>query len=192
MRKKIIAVIGDGKIERNGEEYRLAHETGKALIDAGYRIQTGGLGGVMEAVFAGARESPNYKEGDTVALVPSFDREQANQYADIVIPTGLDVMRNSLVANADAVIAVGGGAGTLSEMAMAWALFRLILAYSNTGGWSAELAGRRIDGRIRYPEIPEDRVYAVTGPEECTKLLEKYIDRYTRSHTGIKNRRDGI
>ena len=53
MRKKIVAVIGNKKIEPDGIRYRLAYETGKLLVDNGYRVQSGGLGGVMEAVFAG-------------------------------------------------------------------------------------------------------------------------------------------
>ena len=78
MKKKIIAVIGNKKIEPDGIRYRLAFETGKILVDHGYRIQSGGMGGVMEAVFAGAHASENYREGDTVALVPSFDSATAN------------------------------------------------------------------------------------------------------------------
>lgn len=107
MRRKIVAVIGNKSIEADGIRYRLAFETGKLLIDNGYRIQSGGLGGVMEAVFKGAHASEKYREGDTVALVPSFDAETANAYADIAIPTGIDMMRNALVANADAVIGIG-------------------------------------------------------------------------------------
>ena len=120
MRRKIVAVIGNKSIEADGIRYRLAFETGKLLIDNGYRIQSGGLGGVMEAVFKGAHASEKYREGDTVALVPSFDAETANAYADIAIPTGIDMMRNALVANADAVIGIGGGAGTMCEFAFAW------------------------------------------------------------------------
>ena len=78
MRKKVIAVIGNKKIERDGIRWRLAFETGKILVDNGYRVQSGGLGGVMEAVFAGAHASEKYREGDTVALVPTFDPETAN------------------------------------------------------------------------------------------------------------------
>lgn len=182
--KKIIAVIGDGKIEENSLKYRLAYDTGRALVAAGYRVQSGGLGGVMEAVFKGAKSSKNYREGDTVAIIPSFDREAVNDYADIVIPTGLDLMRNTLVADADAVIAIGGGAGTLSEMASAWSLYRLIIAYKNVGGWSAELAGRKIDGRERYKDI-DDKVYAVEEPREAVELLNKLIEVYSRYHKGI-------
>lgn len=183
--RKIIAVIGDCKIDRNSIKYEMAFEMGRALIDNGYRVQSGGLGGVMEAVFEGAHSSAKYSEGDTVALLPSFDRTTANSFADIVIPTGLDIARNTVVANADAVIAIGGGAGTLSEIAMAWSLFRLIIAFSNVGGWSSELAGRKIDSRNRYPNI-DDRVYGVTSPEQAIEYLNMYINEYDKYHHGIR------
>ena len=77
-RRKIIAVIGNKQIEKDGIRYKLAFELGKALVDNGYRVQSGGLKGVMEAVLAGAKSSKNYKEGDTIALFPSFDTETAN------------------------------------------------------------------------------------------------------------------
>ena len=113
-------VYFNNKSGENSDKFNIAFEIGKALIDNGYRIQTGGLGGVMRAACYGAKSSEKYKEGDIIALVPSFDINEVNEFADIVIPTGLDVMRNALVANASAVVAIGGGAGTLSEMAFAW------------------------------------------------------------------------
>ena len=185
MMKKIIAVIGDGKIEKGSLKYQIAYETGKALVQNGYRVQSGGLGGVMEAVFAGAHSAENYNEGDTIALLPSFDNTEANSYADIVIPTGLDILRNAIVANADAVIAIGGGAGTLSEIAMAWSLFRLIIAYDNVKGWSSELAGKRLDERERYPNI-EDKIFSVATVEDCLACLKDKINLYSRRHHGIK------
>lgn len=186
MRKKIIAVIGNKKADADGIRYRLAYETGKILIDNGYRIQSGGLSGVMEAVFAGAHASEKYREGDTIALVPSFDSETANRYADIVIPTGLDMMRNALVANADAVVGVGGGAGTLCELAFAWSLKRLIIAYRNGGGWSAKLADTRLDDTVRYENIPEDKIYGASTPVGMAEILNSKIGLYTSRHQGIK------
>ena len=109
MRRKIIAIVGDAHIEENGTKFNVAYEIGKALIDNGYRIQSGGLGGVMEAVFIGAKASEKYREGDTVAIIPTYNMSDANDYADIVIPTGMDVHRNGIVVNADAVVAIGGG-----------------------------------------------------------------------------------
>ena len=183
--KKIIAVIGDGNIGDDKEKYRIAFETGKALVDAGYRVQCGGLGGVMEAACKGARSSKNHKDGDVIAILPSFDRTEVNEYADIAIPTGIDVMRNVIVANADAVIAVGGGAGTLSEMAHAWSLKRLIISYSSVEGWSKKLAGQRIDGKIRYNGI-DDKVFEVKTPEEAIKVLNEKIGLYVANYKKIQ------
>lgn len=183
--RKIVAIVGDSRIDKDGDKYRLAFETGKALVDNGYRIQSGGLAGVMEAAFAGAKASEKYKEGDTIAIIPSFDRTRRNEHADIVISTGLDMMRNAIVANADAVVAIGGGAGTLSEMAFAWPMLRLIMAYDNVDGWSSKVAGTRLDNKIRYEDIPEDKVYAVSSPEDVIKCLDKYVDKYTKYHKGI-------
>lgn len=183
--KKVIAIIGDGSISKGSIEYDLAFHVGKSLIDFGYRIQSGGLGGVMEAAFVGAHSSLRYVEGDTIAIVPSFDREKVNAYADIVIPTGLDLMRNALVANADAVVAIGGGAGTLSEMAIAWSLYRLIIAFKNVAGWSSRLADIPIDTRMRY-DIPDDRVYGVESVDEMIQVLHNKINDYNRVHHGIR------
>ena len=184
-RRRIVSVIGNREIEKDGLRYQIAFALGKALIDNGYRVQSGGLKGVMEAVMAGARSSEHYQEGDTIALVPSFDTETANEYADIVIPTGLDVMRNALVANAYAVIGVGGGAGTLCEYAFAWTFDRLVLAFENTGGWSEKLANTRLDADNRYPDIPDDRIYGVTTVEQAIKLLNENIHKYTTRHRPI-------
>lgn len=182
--RKLVSVIGDAVIEKDGDKFCAAFNMGKALVDSGYRVQSGGMGGVMEAAFMGARSSKKYREGDTVALVPSFDVNEANQYADIVIPTGLDMMRNALVANASAVVAVGGGAGTLSEMALAWSLKRLILAFRNVDGWSGKLADTRLDHRIRYPF--EDKVFGVETAEQAIKIINEKIDLYKDYHKGIK------
>lgn len=184
--RKLVSVIGDAVIEKDGDKFRAAFNMGKALVDSGYRVQSGGMGGVMEAVFAGAHASENYREGDTVALVPSFDSATANVYADIVIPTGLDMMRNALVANADAVVGIGGGAGTMCEFAFAWSLKRLIIAYRNSGGWSSKLADTRLDDAVRYADIPEDKVYGVSCPQSMLEILERNIDRYTARHQGIR------
>lgn len=185
--KKIVAVLGDAIVEKGSEKYQTAYEIGKRLVDEGYRVQCGGLGGVMTAVCEGARASENYTEGDTIGLVPSFDREKANEYVDIVIPTGLDLVRNALTGNADAVIAIGGGAGTLSEMAIAWSIHRLIIAFRTFPGWAQNLADKRLDSRQRYPEIPDDRVYGVDTPDEAISIIREKMHLYTRSFEGISH-----
>ena len=189
MKRKVVAIIGDSRVEENRIKYKIAFETGKALVEAGYRVQSGGLGGVMEAAFKGAHVAHNYQDGDTIAIVPSFAKNEVNNYADIIIPTGLDIMRNAIVANADAVVAIGGGAGTLSEMAIAWSLFRLIIAYRNVDGWSRELADRKLDSRVRYTGV-DDKVHGVQCVSEMLDILQKYEGVYNRVHSAIKFKGD--
>lgn len=189
MKRKVVAIIGDSRVEENRIKYKIAFETGKALVEAGYRVQSGGLGGVMEAAFKGAHVAHNYQDGDTIAIVPSFAKNEVNNYADIIIPTGLDIMRNAIVANADAVVAIGGGAGTLSEMAIAWSLFRLIIAYRNVDGWSRELADKKLDRRVRYTGV-DDKVHGVQSVSEMLDILQKYEGVYNRVHSAIQFKGD--
>lgn len=134
MRRWIVAVVGTAECMRDDPCWTLAFSLGKELVGLGMRILTGGLNGVMEAALAGARSSPAYTEGDTLAILPGFSPEQANPYADIVVATGADVHMNGIVASCDAVIAVGGGAGTLCEIAMALERERPVLICSAVDG----------------------------------------------------------
>lgn len=169
--RKIVSVIGNSSLPEWDERYAKARELGKALISGGYRVVTGGLGGCMEAVCRGCRESPEYREGDVIGILPGYDPGEANEYVDVPIATGIYHCRNAVVANSDAVIAIGGGSGTLSEMALAWIMQRLIIAY-RVEGWSGEMADRRIDYRIRYPDVEGDRVYGVSNTEEALEYLK--------------------
>src|SRR3712207_1714035 len=109
-----IAVVGPG--DATPEELELAEAVGAAVAEAGAVLVTGGLGGVMEAACRGARS----KLGTTVGLLPGDDRDDANGWVLHAIPTGLGEGRNVLVVrSADALVAVGGGWGTLSEIALA-------------------------------------------------------------------------
>jgi uncharacterized protein (TIGR00725 family) len=112
--KRLIAVFGTGHPTR--EEYNLAAEVGRLLAVRGFGIVCGGLFGVMEAACMGAKEAG----GLTVGLLRTYNRQDANPYVEVVIPTGLGDARNVLVATAgEAAIAVGGRLGTLSEIALA-------------------------------------------------------------------------
>ncbi len=183
MNKKIISVIGDSNA--TDTTYNISREVGRILIDNGYAIQCGGLGGIMKGVCEGAKMSPSYSYGCTIAITPSYDRTEVNAFADIVIPTGLGLMRNGTVVNADAIIVIGGGAGTLSEMALAWSMFKLIISFDNIEGWGKELSNKRIDHRNRYPSIPEDCVYGISTPEQMILFLNKYINKYNRQYKGV-------
>jgi len=184
-RLKLISVVGNGDLEADDPRAVLAESIGRALVDAGYGILTGGLGGVMDCASRGARSSPAHRPGMIVGVIPGMDPAAASEHIDIVLPTGFDVGRNTLMAHADAVVAVGGGAGTLSEMAIAWSKFRLIIGM-RVKGWSGELAGRCIDDTVRYPEIEDDRVYGASNAEQVIELLADHLPRYQRRHPGIE------
>ena len=185
MNKPIISVIGDTHMEPGGTKWNIAKELGEKLTTAGYRIMTGGLGDLPKAIAKGARKSPSYTDGTLIAILPGFDPAIAQDYADIVIATGLDQARNLIIANGDAIIAIGGGSGTLSEIAYAWSLKRLIIAFDSLG-WSALLANQRIDERIRYPEIPEDKVHKAKDCSEAISKLEEYLPKYRKRHNHIR------
>ena len=109
-----IAVCGAS--EADDEQCFLAEDVGAALAEAGAVVLSGGLGGVMEAACRGARS----KRGHTIGLLPGLDRAAANGWVEFALPTGMGELRNGLLVRAaDAVIAIGGSAGTLTEVAFA-------------------------------------------------------------------------
>jgi predicted Rossmann-fold nucleotide-binding protein len=85
-------------------------------------------------------------------------------------------------------IVIGGGAGTLSEIALGWIYRRLIVALPHAG-WSAKLAGTRIDQRVRYKDIPGDRVYEASTASDAVELVAKLLPKYQRRHVGIGPRK---
>ena len=110
----IIAVIGNSSC--SPEEAKLAETVGELLAQRGVIIICGGLGGVMEAVCRGARS----KDGLTVGILPGGDPSSANHWVSIPVVTGIGEARNvAVVKSSQAVIAIGGSYGTLSEIAHA-------------------------------------------------------------------------
>lgn len=109
-----IAVIGAATC--TAEEAAVAEEVGRLLAEEGAMVLTGGRGGIMEAACRGAQKA----DGLTVGILPGEDADQANQWVALPIVTGLGEARNViLMRTADAVIAIGGEFGTLSEIAFA-------------------------------------------------------------------------
>ncbi len=180
----IVAVIGDGTASQGSGAWRLAETLGERLVDAGYRVLTGGLGGVMEAASRGATRSAAYAPGVVIGILPGDDPAAANAHVDVSIATGLGHLRNVLIARADAVVAIGGGAGTLSEMALAWMERRLLLAY-RVEGWSGRLAGTRVDDRPRFSSIPDDQVFGVDTAEEAVAVLRQRLPQYAAARRGF-------
>ena len=73
----------------------------------------------------------------------------------------------------------------MSEIAVSWSTFKLIIAYRTVEGWSSKLADTRLDERIRYPQIPDDKVYGADSPEEVAAILKEKIHLYNRVFNGI-------
>jgi uncharacterized protein (TIGR00725 family) len=137
-----IAVIGEGRCSRRVAA--LAERAGAAIAAAGAVLVCGGLGGVMEAAARGAARAG----GTVVGVLPGGDRAEANRWVTLPIVTGMGEARNVIVVrSADAVIAVGGMYGTLSEIALALKLGRPVIGL---GTW-----------RLRQPE--DRRVPIVTA-----------------------------
>jgi len=110
---RVSVIGGSTPTEREAET---AAELGHVLAESGHTVVCGGLGGVMAAACRGAVEAG----GHTIGILPSDDPADANPYVDEPIATGLGHARNALVVmNGDAVVAVDGGGGTLSELGYA-------------------------------------------------------------------------
>jgi len=108
----VIGVIGESTISDPAHE-ALAEEVGRRIAEAGCVLVCGGLSGVMEAAARGARGAG----GVTIGVLPGARRDEANPHVDVAIATGMGQMRNVIIVlTADALIAIGGGYGTLSEI----------------------------------------------------------------------------
>ena len=109
-----VSVIGGGSVPE--ETASVAREVGRTIAERSHTVVCGGLGGVMAAACRGAKAGG----GDTIGILPGEDRATANPHVDVAIATGMGHARNVLVVlNGDAVVAVDGGPGTLSEMGFA-------------------------------------------------------------------------
>lgn len=136
-----------------------AYETGRLIAERGAVLVTGGMGGVMRAASRGAREAG----GISVGIVPQNDASMANEFCDIVVPTGVGLMRDFVnVYSADGIIIVGGGVGTLSEMCAAYMHGKRMVAIRGTGGMADRYAGEYLDHRksvlVEGADSPSDAV----------------------------------
>ncbi|QER42197.1 TIGR00725 family protein [Thermodesulfobacterium sp. TA1] len=150
LKNKRIAVIGAGITDE--KTYQIAYKVGKLLGEKGAIVYTGGLGGVMEAACKGAVESGAI----TVGILPGHKPEEANPYVKVLILTDMGHARNVvLIRSVEAVIAVSGGYGTLSEIALALKMWKPVIGLHT---WE-NLSG----------------VYYVSSPEEAlAKVLEVF------------------
>lgn len=165
--KIYITVIGSSVIP-NKRVYDLAYRIGYEIGRRKAILVCGGRGGVMEAAAKGAKEAG----GTTVGILPGFDRSEANPYIDIAIPTGMSHARNAInVLAGDSIIVVHGGPGTLSEVGLALAYGKPVIALRTSGGVASLLADRLIGSF---------KVHGVDSPQEAVEkaiLLSKARER---------------
>ena len=141
-----VAVIGSGR-----EHEARAEEIGRLLAERGCTVVTGGLGEVMAAACRGAKKAG----GTTIGIVPGERREEANEWVDHVVVTGIGHARNlAVVASGDAVIAVGGSWGTLAEIGFASRLGRKVVILE---------PGLNVEGVIRASNPTEAAELALGG-----------------------------
>jgi len=140
-----VAVVGAGDYEEKRCE--LARELGRKIAERGHVLITGGLGGVMEAASEGAKKAG----GVTVGILPG-EKETANSYVNVAIGTGMGHGRNAIIVrSSDVVIALPGLYGTLSEIALALKMGKLVI---DLGDWN-------VDGMQK-----------AASPEEAMKIAE--------------------
>ncbi len=156
-----IGVIGSSQC--SPEIAEMAEKVGEEIAKAGAVLVCGGLGGVMEAAARGAKRAG----GKTIGILPGFSKEEANRYIDFFIVTGLSQARNAVVVrSSDAVIAVEGGFGTLSEIALALNIGVPVIGINT---WELERRGEKAKEIIRVRTPQEAVRRAMETAEENIK-----------------------
>lgn len=150
------------------ELYDFGVQLGQQIATKDRTFVCGGLGGFMEAVCKGVKQSPDSFNGQTIGILPDEVSDNANPYIDIPVATGQGIARNIIIVNtADIIIAAGGGAGTLSEIAFAWQQKKTVLCVTLFDGWAKELAGKNLDSRESGLLIP------INSIEEINQFLNQ-------------------
>lgn len=151
-----VAVCGSGAADPTNDAR--AAEVGRLIAEAGAVLICGGLGGVMDAAARGATGAG----GVAIGLLPGETRTGASEHLSIAIPTGLGEARNALIARAaDALIAIGGEWGTLSEIALAMKMGKRVIGLDT---WDLSRGERLVEG-IHLAGTPEEAVRLALQPE---------------------------
>lgn len=163
-----VGILGSNQATGNQTQFEFAEKLGKSLIDNGFSIINGGMAGTMEAAARGAKSSNNYSPDKMIAILPVTDKKLGNPHSGVIIVTDMGTARNRLIViNSDAVIAIGGGAGTLNEITLAWEMLKPIGCYVGGAGWSEKMAGKSIDSRRT------DSIKAINDVEDALKWLNE-------------------
>ena len=157
-----ILVIGHNDNGCTPEHEKVAYEVGFEIAKSDCVLITGGLGGVMKAACHGSHDA----NGLAIGIIPQNDPSFANEYCDVVIPTGIGLTRDFLNAlSADGIIIVGGGSGTLSEICAAYMYKKPMVAIRGTGGVAEKYVDDYIDHRKNV------KIIGVDSPKDAVKTI---------------------
>ena len=167
MKKRQILIIGNNDNGSTPELEKVAYDVGSEVTKSNSVLITGGLGGVMRAACHGAQESG----GTTIGIIPQDNSSHANEFCDIVIPSGMGLTRDFLnTLSADGVIVVGGGSGTLSEICAAYMYKKPIVTLKNSGGIASKYADTYLDHRKNV------KIVGVETPQQAIKYILENIN----------------
>ena len=174
MKKLQIAVLGSSKVICTKTAYNYAEKAGEELAKKDCLVLTGGGLGVMEAALKGAKKYG----GTTLAIIPWEDKDHVNDYADVVVATGIGWSRNSINLNScDGAIVVGGGAGTLNEVTYAYMQSKPTVCITPSGGMAKEISDTYFD--IRHTQ----KIYGAKSAKEAVDLLLQLISNAKKKKT---------
>lgn len=175
MNKKIqIAIIGSAGPEEYPKTatpkqniFKIAYTLGNLIAQNNAILITGGKGGIMESASKGAKDF----QGVTVGVVKGSKRYTANDFVDVEVVSGMEGCgeETMLILMCDGIIGVGGGAGTLQELSIAYRNNKPVVLIDTEPGWSKNLAGKYLDAR----KICKFR--STSSPEKAVKMLFKSI-----------------
>ena len=166
VKKRQILVIGHNTNGCTPKHEKIAYDIGTEIAKSDSVLITGGLGGVMTAASKGAKDS----HGLTIGIIPQDDATMANEFCDIVIPSGMGLTRDFLNAlSADGVIIVGGGSGTLSEVCAAYMYKKPLVAVRDLGG----AVEPYIDGFLDHRE--NIKILGADTPQDAVKKILELI-----------------
>lgn len=174
MRKLQIGVIGSAGSEEYFDRkpskkiYQVAEKVGELVAQNGAILITGGKGGIMEAACRGAKS----KGGITVGIVKGKERKTANLYVDLEIVSGMEGCgeETMLILSCDGLIALGGGSGTLQELAIAYRNKKPVVVIENLSGWAEKLTKSYLDQRKNI------KFRLAKNPQEAIEILLRNIN----------------
>jgi len=161
-----IAVLGSSDVICSTKAYNMAFEIGQEIAKKKAITLTGGGLGVMEAALKGAKR----EKGITLAIVPWESMEKVNDFADVVVATGIGWSRNSINLNScDGAIIVQGGAGTLNEATYGYMMSKPIVALTTSGGMAEQISDKYFDER------KTEFVFGAKSPSEAVKKIFELV-----------------